>query len=105
MVRGVERDDVFACGDEAIRARLIELAREKGVRGEGVDRRESDLAGVRSYVYALKGTPLSVSLGFRDIQRAAEPDSMKRFVEPRLVAIFEETWWAQSVVFLKTETD
>jgi len=100
----VEAND-FDRGDAVIRVRLLELARENGVRVDRVARCESHLAGSTVYVYRLAGTSLSVSLRSRDVRHAARPDSMQRFIEPRLASLFPGTWWGQSLVLLQREVD
>lgn len=95
-----EGDPRFTGGDRAIREKLEELAADRGVVHEGVALVNDEHGG---YVYRLRGTTKSISLRAREVRLAADPETMKRRLEPRLEAMFEEVWWQQAVVLMSRQ--
>lgn len=91
------RDTRFEQGDRVIRAMLVELAAEKELSYQSIDLRESR-PGI--YVYSLEGTRKSIALREREIRYGAEPETLARFVTPRLRAIFEDLWWEKALVLM-----
>jgi hypothetical protein len=92
----------FAAGDAAIRDRLTKLALSRGIEHASVTRQVRELGGpsLTVYEYRLVGTERSISLRGRDVRLASEPDTMRRYIEPRLKAVFEDIWWRKSIVLM-----
>ena len=91
------RDSRFAQGDRIIRKVLLELAARNELTHDGIDVHETR-PGV--HVYSLVRTSKSIALREREIRYAAEPDTLARFVTPRLRAMFEDLWWEQALVLM-----
>lgn len=105
-VREREKDPSFERGDAVIRRRLEELASSRGLGGVRVARR-SALPGepaLAAYEYYLVGTERAISLRAREVRLASEPETMRRYLEPRLEAVFEDIWWRKSVVLMRAES-
>ena len=98
--RDIPRSEAFSEGDGAIRARLDELARSRGLAGRAIELRETEL---QSYEYRVEGTDLSVAFRAKEIRAASDPDVLSRRIEPRLRAMFEEIWWRQAVILMTQE--
>jgi hypothetical protein len=92
----------LALGDGAIRKRLTELATEKGVAyaGLALDVRSLSRMALTIYEYRLLATDRSIAFRAHDVRLASEPHKMRRYIEPRLKAMFEDIWWRKSVVLL-----
>ena len=92
-----QQGERFEQGDRIIRATLVELAAEKELSHQGIELRESH-PGI--YVYSLRGTRKSIALREREIRYAAEPETLARFVTPRLRAVFKDIWWEKALVLM-----
>lgn len=92
-----ERDDRFVQGDRIIRASLVSLAQQSGVRHRGIDLHQPYPG---NYLYRLLGTEKSIALRAKEIRYAADPERRAKLVTPRLRAMFKELWWEQALVLL-----
>ena len=93
----MQHDASFKQGDEVIRATLEKMAAEKELSYHSIDLQESH-PGI--FVYSLRGTSKLIALREREIRYAAEPETLARFVTPRLHAIFEDLWWEKALVLM-----